>query len=125
MSALPKVLVVEDTGPSARLFAELVKLSGGDPMIAHTGSDALDVARDNHLALVIMDLRLPDGDGREWAKRIRDEVDADAVIWACSGMEASELIETAWDDMPFAAWIQKPFDVSVITQKLADVLQSS
>lgn len=114
-----KVLIVEDSGPGARLWAELVALASGVPEIATTGAAGLAAALAEVPDLVVMDLRLPDGDGRDWARRFKREAALNGVpIWACSGVDAAELLDNAWEDQPFAAFIAKPFAVGEVLEKL-------
>ncbi|MBN2752872.1 MAG: response regulator [Rhodospirillaceae bacterium] len=121
--SVPLVLVVEDTGPGARLMAELVGLAGGRAVIAETGAEALEAACAEVPDLVIMDLCLPDGDGGGWARRIRSLPGlADVPVWACSGMPTDAVLNAAWDETPFSGWIGKPFDVSEILVRLRTVL---
>ncbi len=118
-----KVLIVEDSGPGARLWAELVSLAGGVPEIATTGAAGLAAALAEAPALVVMDLRLPDGNGADWARRFKAEAGLDATpIWACSGLDAEELLESAWEDQPFAAFIAKPFAAGEILARLRTIL---
>ncbi len=114
-----KVLIVDDSGPGARLWAELVSLAGGEAEIAATGAEGLAAARQGPPALVVMDLRLPDGSGADWARRLKAEAGlGDVPIWACSGLDAMDLLETAWEDQPFAAFIAKPFAATEILARL-------
>jgi len=120
----PLVLIVEDSEPGAKLFGELVTLSGGCVEIATSGKEAMNLAIARLPALIVFDMKLPDGDGRDWAKRIRSEIDGEGpLMWACSGVPAEELLNSAWDDMPFTAWIPKPFEVADVMQRLAGVLK--
>lgn len=118
-----KVLIVEDSGPGARLWAELVALAGGEAEIAPNGADGLAAARRGVPALVVMDLRLPDGSGAEWARKFKaDAALAGVPIWACSGLDAMDLLESAWEDQPFAAFIAKPFEAGEVLARLRGVL---
>lgn len=124
MIAMPVVLIVDDTPPGAQLLADLVRLAGGSPTISRSGGEALAAAIASRPALVIMDLRLPDGDGRVWAARLRDVRGmAEVPIWACTGLSAADLIVDAWDDPPpFSAWIEKPFDAGKMISRIRTLL---
>jgi len=124
--SLPLVLVVEDTGPGARLMSELVALAGGRAVSAPNGGEALRLAREEAPALVLMDLRLPDGDGREWTRRLRAVPGLESVpVWACSGMAPETLLDAEWSDVPFSGWIGKPFEVAEVLVKLRAVLATA
>ncbi len=120
----PLVLIVEDSAPGARLMAELVGLAGGEAAVARNGAEALELARRSRPALVVMDVRLPDGDGRDWARRLHAcEGLADVPVWACSAVSPDELLADAWDDPPFDAWIVKPFQVPRVLARLREYLE--
>lgn len=119
----PLVLIVEDSPPGANLMAELVDLAGGRAVLARGGGEALALARQSPPALVLMDIRLPDGDGREWARRIHACAELAGVpVWACSAASPDELLQDAWDDPPFDAWIVKPFRVPQVLARLREHL---
>jgi CheY-like chemotaxis protein len=120
----PLVLIVDDSAPGARLMAELVGLAGGVAKVVRGGGEALETARQMRPALVLMDIRLPDGDGRDWARRIHacDGL-AGVPVWACSAVSPDELLADAWDDPPFDAWIVKPFQVPQVLARLREYLE--
>lgn len=118
---MKRVLIVEDSVPGAYLWSELVGLAGGAAEVAMTGAAALAAALRERPDLVVMDLRLPDGDGALWARRLRAEA-GEVPVWACSGLDAQELLEGLWDDPPFAAFIAKPFEASEVLRRLREAL---
>jgi chemosensory pili system protein ChpA (sensor histidine kinase/response regulator) len=123
MSIKPRVLILEDSLPSAKLVASLVELAGGTPEIYEGGGEALSaLPKGNVPALIIVDLNLPDGDGCRWARKMRKASDVTLTIWACSARSAEEMMETAWNDMPFDGWIGKPFDARELLARLGDIL---
>ena len=116
-----RVLIVEDSAPGAHLWCELVNLAGGTAEVARTGADALAAAAARPPALVVMDLHLPDGNGVDWTRRLRGLI-GDAPAWACSGLDAHEMLDGAWDDPPFAAFIAKPFVAAEVLARLKTAL---
>lgn len=118
---MKRVLIVEDSAPAAHLWAELVSLAGGEAEVARSGAEALAAAVALPPALVVMDLRLPDGNGADWARGLRARI-GETPIWACSGLDAHELLDDAWDDPPFAAFIGKPFAAAEILARLRAIL---
>lgn len=118
-----KVLIVEDSAPGARLWAELVSLAGGVAEIAASGAEGLAAVEAGPPVLVVMDLNLPDGDGAAWARRFKTAAGFGNVpIWACSGLDAAALLETAWEDQPFDGFIPKPFAAGDVLAKLRALL---
>ncbi len=66
-----RVLVVDDVVAVARSTARLLELFGGVPTVAHSGADALRHLEQGGADLLIIDLGLPDLDGREVLRRAR------------------------------------------------------
>ena len=66
-----KVLLVEDDKDVAGLVAEALRREGYEPVVAASGADALVAQRDESPALVILDLSLPDIDGFDVCRRLR------------------------------------------------------
>jgi signal transduction histidine kinase/ActR/RegA family two-component response regulator len=81
-----RVLVVDDNPDTARGMAKLLRLSGHEVRVAHSGTDALEAAREHRPEAVLLDIGLPGMDGYEVAARLRQgECCRDAVIMAVSG----------------------------------------
>jgi CheY-like chemotaxis protein len=72
--AAPKrILVADDNRDGAETMGMLLKLSGHEVYLAHSGSEALEVARRERPDIVVLDIGMPDLNGYEVAERIRHE----------------------------------------------------
>ena len=81
-----RVLVVEDRVDTANGMAELLKLSGDEAWIAHSGEEALIAAREHRPEVMLLDVGLPGMDGYELASRLRqEECGRDTVLIALTG----------------------------------------
>jgi len=67
------VLVVEDDPEINELVGAYVQIAGFDYVRALNGAQAVEKARQNHLALIVLDIMLPDFDGFEVARRLKSE----------------------------------------------------
>ena len=67
-----KVLIVEDNRVNILVAKTLVKSLGWSSRSVDSGREALEVLRQENFDLVFMDLEMPDMDGIETTKRIRD-----------------------------------------------------
>ncbi|OPX55112.1 hypothetical protein BTE48_10820 [Oceanospirillum multiglobuliferum] len=72
-SKLPSlnILLVEDTEINQQVAAGLLESDGHQVNIAEDGYTALSLHHDNHYDLVLMDIHLPDMDGMETTRRMR------------------------------------------------------
>jgi two-component system CheB/CheR fusion protein len=68
-----RILVADDNRDSAETMSMYLKLSGHDVHIAHSGSEAFEVARRVRPDIGVFDIGMPDMSGYELAERIRHE----------------------------------------------------
>jgi signal transduction histidine kinase/DNA-binding response OmpR family regulator len=70
------VLIVEDNGFNRILLGDILKSWGQQVMLAETGFQALQILEELRFDLILLDVRMPDIDGIEVARRIRQrEID--------------------------------------------------
>ena len=70
---MSKILIIEDEEVIAELEKDYLELSGFEVEIRNNGKDGLEAAMSADFSLVILDLMLPEMDGFEVCKRIREE----------------------------------------------------
>jgi CheY-like chemotaxis protein len=86
-----RVLIVEDHDDVASTMALLLRTLGYDVRHARDGAEALTTARDFLPAVVLLDIGLPDMDGYEVARRLRQEAElATTRLVALSGFDGDE-----------------------------------
>jgi signal transduction histidine kinase len=84
-----KILVVDDNQDAAESLAFLLRLSGHEVRIAHSGEAALRLRDDQPPEVVLLDLGMPGMDGYETARRLRQSARAsDTLIVAVTGYGA-------------------------------------
>ena len=72
---MSKILIVEDESAIADLERDYLELSGFEVDIENSGISGLDAAIHKDYNLVVLDLMLPEMDGYEVCRRIREEKD--------------------------------------------------
>src|SRR6185437_10818150 len=88
----PRILVVEDEESIALPFAEALRRAGFDPVVTGTAAGALELAESAEPDLVMLDLRLPDGDGRDVCRDLRRRSEVPIVMLTASGTETDKIV---------------------------------
>jgi two-component system, cell cycle response regulator DivK len=68
----PLVLIVDDDERNLKLARDVLRAAGLRTLEAETGAEALALAAERRPDVVLLDLRLPDMDGTEVARELRD-----------------------------------------------------
>ena len=90
-AARHRVLVVDDNTAAAKMLAMLVRMRGHEVRTAHDGLEAVAAAEEFRPALVLMDLGMPNLNGYEAARRIRERRwGADMTLVALTGWGQDE-----------------------------------
>jgi DNA-binding response OmpR family regulator len=87
-------LIVEDDRDQAELAAQLLRMRGLRPILAPTGAEGLQLAREQHPDLILLDLMLPDTNGFEVCRHLRarpDTVTIPIVMVTAMGGDESRL----------------------------------
>src|SRR5690606_13021467 len=75
-----KLLVVEDDPNILERLSASLRFAGFDVTTATSGSDAVSAAREHRPDLVVLDIMLPDFDGFEVLRRIRESGERTPVV---------------------------------------------
>jgi CheY-like chemotaxis protein len=114
-----RVLVVDDNVDNANMLALLLDALGHDVKTAHSGPEALAVARTYAPEVMLVDIGLPGFDGYEVARRLRAEPDtAGIVLVAVTGWGSDEDKRKA-SAAGFDAHLTKPVAMEVLRDVLA------
>ena len=116
------VLVVEDEASIASFVSLYLKNAGYGVRTASTGTEALSVAASDSPALIVLDLMLPDIDGIEVCKRIRQRSDVPILMLTARDEDVDKIIglEVGADD-----YLTKPFNPRELVARVKSVLRRS
>jgi DNA-binding response OmpR family regulator len=114
------VLVVEDEPSIADPFARALLRGGFRPTVAGTGAEALRAVQELAPDVVLLDLALPDADGRDVCRQIRAGSDVPIIIVTASGSVTDRVVglELGADD-----YVVKPFAVGEVIARIRAVLR--
>ena len=119
-AAAPLVLVVEDEPQLMRLLRVTLPTHGYRVAEASTGNDALVSAQTRAPELVLLDLGLPDMDGREVTRRIREWSGLPIIVISARGQERDkvEALDAGADD-----YLTKPFGTGELLARMRVALR--
>jgi two-component system nitrate/nitrite response regulator NarL len=104
-------VVIADGADSERaLAAAALSRAGYETLEVSTGAAALDAVRDNGVALVVLEVGLPDMTGYEVCREIRSERGDGLPIFFLSGLRTEPLDRVAGLLLGADDFIVKPFD---------------
>jgi two-component system, OmpR family, alkaline phosphatase synthesis response regulator PhoP len=116
------VLVVEDERQIAQIARDYLQHAGFSVQTASNGAEALTLAHQRLPDLVILDLGLPQVDGLEVARRLRQDSNVPIIMLTARVEEADRLagLELGADD-----YVTKPFSPRELVARVRAVLRRS
>lgn len=114
-----KVLVVDDDMEIRRSMIFDLKRRGCIIFEAECGIDALAIAQKNSIDIIVSDVRMPNGDGVELLKKIREISPDIPIVFLATGF--ADLSEPEALRMGAFALLEKPFS----RQKMLSLLEDS
>jgi DNA-binding response OmpR family regulator len=114
------ILVVDDEPEIVKLVRAYLEAAGYRVVTAKDGRDALVVTRHEKPDLIILDLTMPEMDGLEFTRRLRQEKDIPIIMLTARVEETDRIIglELGADD-----YVTKPFSPREIVARVRAVLR--
>ncbi len=116
---MKKILIVEDQAHNMRLFEQILE-DYDDTMIlvkALTGAEALEMARGQDLDLILMDIALPDTDGIQVTKKLKQDPmfknTPVIAVTAHASVSEEEVLRQIFND-----YLSKPIDEDQLIEKI-------
>jgi len=117
-----RILAVDDDRNNLKMLAFLLGEEGYEVLTAETGRAALALLDSQHPDLVILDVMMPQMDGLEVCRRIRQTMDIPIIILSAKGETTDKVLglELGADD-----YLPKPFEPSELLARVKAVLRRS
>ena len=116
------ILVVEDESSIASFVGMYLKRAGYAVTVAGNGSEALERTSGNPPALIVLDVMLPDLDGIDVCRRIRQRSDVPILMLSARDEDIDKIIglEVGADD-----YMTKPFNPGELVARVKSILRRS
>jgi two-component system, OmpR family, response regulator RegX3 len=115
-----RILLIEDEESIAEPLSAALEREGFEVVHEPTAEAGFEAFRTRSPDLVLLDVMLPDGDGRDVLRRIRQESRAPVVMLTARGQELDRVLglELGADD-----YVVKPFSAAELVARLRAVLR--
>ncbi|MBD0337792.1 MAG: response regulator transcription factor [Thermoleophilia bacterium] len=116
------VLVVEDEASISSFISLYLKNSGYEVRSAATGAEAIQQLQAGSISLILLDLMLPDVDGIDLARRLRQKWDVPILMLTARDEDVDKIIglEVGADD-----YMTKPFNPRELVARVKAILRRS
>ena len=120
MSQLPAVLLIDDDTALAESLTRLLLMDGFLLEAVPRGVPGVRAALSGRYALVLLDITMPDADGRQLLRQIRATSDVPIIMLTARGEDADRIedLEGGADD-----FLPKPFNPRELTARMKAVLK--
>lgn len=118
--APPALLVVDDEAQLVNLIAYAARGAGYTVHTASSGAEALRTVAEHHIDLAVLDVVLPDTNGHDLCRRIRDDRDVPVVFLTVRADQHDVIagLEAGGDD-----YLAKPFSVEELFLRIGAILR--
>jgi two-component system KDP operon response regulator KdpE len=120
MTGKTRVLLVDDEAAILRFLKPTLEANSYELVAAGTVAEALKRAAADAPDIVVLDLGLPDGDGKDVIRRVREWSDVPIIVLSARDREAEkiEALDLGADD-----FVNKPFGVGELLARMRTALR--
>ncbi|MEO0248875.1 MAG: response regulator [candidate division WOR-3 bacterium] len=118
-----KILIVEDDLDTADMLRLYFEAQGYEVLTAAWGGDALEICQKTLPDLIIQDIRLPDIDGYEICRRLRDNLRTSQIPFIFLTEKREREDKIAGLRLGAIDYITKPFDVQELRLRVRNALR--
>lgn len=123
----PNLLIVDDSTAIRKILLRVLNQTGlalGEVLEASDGREALKLMEDHDVSLVLSDVNMPNMDGLELLRTLRESAqwhDLPVVMITTEGSQAR--VQEAVD-LGATSYVRKPFSADLLRDKLASLLST-
>jgi two-component system, OmpR family, KDP operon response regulator KdpE len=111
----PRILIVDDEPAIARVLQPVLATTGAMVFTAGNAVEALRVARESAVNLVLLDLGLPDADGKDIISDLRSQGGVAVIVISARHQDAEKVaaLDAGADD-----YVDKPFNIDELLARI-------
>ena len=109
MHPKPRVLVADDEHAITALVSDMLTHAGFEVVRAHGGAEALTLARAERPDLVLLDVMMPDLDGRDACRALKMDLELGKIPVVL--FSSADERDVQWRGAGADAFLQKPFSI--------------
>lgn len=115
---MDRILIVEDDEHMGSLLREILQREGYTAIVVSSGADAMEQATEHPPQLIVLDLMLPDVDGLEICRKIREipRISHVPILVVSARGDVTDRVEGL--RMGVDDYMPKPFDVSELVARI-------
>lgn len=117
-----KILIVEDDAVNCELMRDILGQMQCQVDFAHDGNQGVEKATANKYDLIFMDLRMPNKDGMQTTKEIRNSQGQSKDVPILALTASTTDTEQAMLGIGMNGLVNKPLDLEILRQKMAKFL---
>jgi CheY-like chemotaxis protein len=114
----PLVLIVDDNAKNRKLARDVLRAAGLRTLEAATGAEAVALTADQLPDVVLLDLRLPDMDGAEVARELRDRAATRGIPVVALSASRSDADADELHAAGIAGYLEKPISVATFPDQV-------
>jgi signal transduction histidine kinase/CheY-like chemotaxis protein/ligand-binding sensor domain-containing protein len=115
-----RILVAEDNLMNQKLIIRVLNKLGYQPDLANNGQESLDMMQQKTYDLILMDMQMPELDGLETTRIIRQQYGSTPIILAMTANALGEDKESCLD-AGMNDFMTKPINLELLTKTLKDL----
>lgn len=119
----PNVLIVEDDSNMAKTLGSMIELLGYQHQISHTSQSALHTAELHPPDIVLLDLNLPDADGFDLCRALRNKPTMKQIPIIIVSVEGAEQAQAKAVDVGADRYLVKPIGIDDLEKAIIEALQ--
>lgn len=122
MNEKPQILVVDDNPPMTDTMVDILKVKGYIAYAAYSGSQALDILREQPVDLLLTDARMPDMNGVELYREAR-KVHPELITFLMTAYAADDIIDKGLGE-GIKTVLTKPLEIDHLLMMLSAAMGS-